>query len=114
LRIRCEEEDVEMAEDALELLTSIAGNTSLRYSIQLITAASLVCRKRKGTEVEKADIRKVYGLFQDQGRSTQFLKDYHSLFLFDEAGDGNDDDEEEEEEGAAEDADGDAPMEPAE
>jgi RuvB-like protein 2 len=86
LRIRCEEEDVEMADEALTLLTSIAGNTSLRYAIQLITAASLVCRKRKGTEVEKADVRKVYGLFQDQGRSVQFLRDYQSEFMFDERG----------------------------
>jgi len=84
LRIRCEEEDVEMAEEAMTLLTSIAGNTSLRYAIQLITTANLVCRKRKGTEVEKADVRKVYGLFQDQGRSVQFLKDYQSEFMFDE------------------------------
>jgi len=97
LRIRCEEEDVEMADDALTLLTSIAGNTSLRYSIQLITTASLVCRKRKGTEVEKADVRKVYGLFQDQGRSTQFLKDYQSEFLFSELQDEEDEDEEDEE-----------------
>ena len=36
-----------MSDEALALLTSIAGNTSLRYAIQLITAASLVCRKRK-------------------------------------------------------------------
>merc|ERR1719389_933683 len=93
LRIRCEEEDVEMSEDALTLLTSIAGNTSLRYAIQLITAANLVCRKRKGTEVEKADVKKVYSLFQDQGRSTQFLRDYQSEFMFDE-GDGDDDDDE--------------------
>lgn len=96
LRIRCEEEDVEMSDDALALLTSIAGNTSLRYSIQLITAASLVCRKRKGTEVEKADVRKVYSLFQDQGRSVQFLRDYQSEFMFDERGDeddGDDDDD---------------------
>jgi len=47
LRCRCEEEDVEMSEDAIFLLTKIAQETSLRYSIQLITAASLVCRKRK-------------------------------------------------------------------
>merc|ERR1711976_327610 len=46
LRIRCEEEDVEMADDALTLLTSVAGTTSLHYAIQLITTASLVCRKR--------------------------------------------------------------------
>eukprot|EP00048_Salpingoeca_helianthica_P016083 m.230370 g.230370 ORF g.230370 m.230370 type:complete len:466 (+) comp17991_c0_seq1:22-1419(+) len=84
LKIRCEEEDVEMTEEALQLLTSIAGNTSLRYSIQLITAASLVCRKRKGTQVDKADIRRVYGLFQDLGRSVQFLRDHQAEFLFDE------------------------------
>jgi RuvB-like protein 2 len=93
LRIRCEEEDVEMSDEALTLLTSIAGNTSLRYAIQLITAASLVCRKRKGTEVEKEDVRRVYGLFQDQGRSTQFLKDYQSEFMFDEGGMADDDEE---------------------
>ena len=44
---RCEEEDVEMAEDAITVLTRIGLETSLRYAIQLITAASLVCRKRK-------------------------------------------------------------------
>lgn len=96
LRIRCEEEDVEMSDEALTLLTSIAGNTSLRYAIQLITASSLVCRKRKGTEVEKDDVRRVYNLFQDQGRSTQFLKDYQSEFMFDE-GDAADDDDDEDE-----------------
>ena len=44
---RCEEEDVEMSEDALTVLTRIGMETSLRYAIQLITAAHLVCRKRK-------------------------------------------------------------------
>ena len=36
-----------MSEDALAILTRIGMETSLRYSIQLITAASLTCRKRK-------------------------------------------------------------------
>ena len=44
---RCEEEDVEMSDDAIEILTRIGMETSLRYSIQLITAANLTCRKRK-------------------------------------------------------------------
>ena len=43
-----------------------------------------MCRKRKGAQVEKADVRRVYGLFQDLGRSVQFLKDYQAEFLFDE------------------------------
>ena len=34
--------------------------------------------------MEKEDVRRVYGLFQDQDRSTQFLKDYQSEFMFDE------------------------------
>ena len=44
---RCEEEDVEMSDDALTVLTKIGMDASLRYSIQLITAANLVSRKRK-------------------------------------------------------------------
>jgi len=40
-----------MSDDALTVLTRIALETSLRYAIQLITTASLVCRKRKSTEV---------------------------------------------------------------
>jgi len=45
--IRCEEEDVEMSDDALTVLTRIGKETSLRYAIQLITTASHVCRRRK-------------------------------------------------------------------
>ena len=47
LSIRCEEEDVEMSEDAVDILTRIGLETSLRYAIHLITAANLVARKRK-------------------------------------------------------------------
>jgi RuvB-like protein 2 len=47
LKIRCEEEDVEMSDDALTILTKIGKETSLRYSIQLITTANLACKKRK-------------------------------------------------------------------
>ncbi|XP_038047811.1 ruvB-like 2 [Patiria miniata] len=84
LTIRCEEEDVEMSEDAITVLTRIGMETSLRYSIQLITAANLVCRKRKGTEVDMDDIKRVYSLFLDESRSTQFLKEYQQEFMFNE------------------------------
>lgn len=73
LKIRCEEEDVDMSDDALELLTQIAMDTSLRYSMHIIMASSLVCLKRKGTEVEIEDVKRVYNLFVDVKRSTQFL-----------------------------------------
>ncbi|CAL1279443.1 unnamed protein product [Larinioides sclopetarius] len=84
LKIRCEEEDVEMSDDALLVLTKIGVETSLRYAIQLITAANLVCQKRKGTEVTIADVKRVYTLFLDEARSSQFLNEYQSDFMFNE------------------------------
>ena len=84
LKIRCEEEDVEMTDDALTLLTKIGVETSLRYAIQLIICAALVCQKRKGVEVEVEDIKRVYTLFVDVKRSTQFLIEYQSEFMFHE------------------------------
>jgi RuvB-like protein 2 len=82
--IRAEEEDVEMTEDAKALLTKIGTESSLRYALHLITTAHLVCTKRKGHEVNMQDIRKVYSLFVDVKRSTQFLVDYQNDFMFSE------------------------------
>jgi len=95
LHIRCEEEDVEMTENAENLLTRIAMETSLRYAIHMIITASLVCSKRKGTEVTVEDIKRVYGLFVDVKRSSQFLMEYQQEFMFSEVGDDDDDDDDE-------------------
>ncbi|KAK3283844.1 RuvB-like 2 [Cymbomonas tetramitiformis] len=84
LDIRCEEEDVEMTDDAKELLTKIGHETSLRYAIQLITASSLVALKRKSAEVEVEDVSRVYTMFVDIKRSTQFLIEYQDQFMFNE------------------------------
>jgi RuvB-like protein 2 len=87
LTIRCEEEDVEMTEDAAALLTRIGTDTTLRYAIHMITAAHLVCQKRQGTEVDIQDIKRVYTLFMDLKRSVKMLEDYHKDFMFNEAQD---------------------------
>ena len=71
-----------MSGDALDLLTKIGIETSLRYAIQMITVASLCCMKRKGTEVGIEDIKRVYSLFVDVKRSTQFLMEYQRDFMF--------------------------------
>ncbi|XP_058088114.1 uncharacterized protein LOC131235041 [Magnolia sinica] len=84
LDIRCQEEEVEMSEDARVLLTKIGVETSLRYAIHLITAASLACQKRKGKVVEMEDISRVYQLFLDVKRSTQYLVEYQNQYMFSE------------------------------
>merc|ERR1712216_476769 len=80
------EEDVEMADSAKELLTKIGSDSSLRYAIHLITVANLVALKGKAQEVDVQDIRKVYSLFVDVKRSTQFLHEYQQEFMFHEGG----------------------------
>jgi len=89
LDIRCEEEDVEMTEDAREILTKIGLETSLRYSIQMITAAYHVSQKRKANEVDAEDIQRVYSLFADVKRSKQFLLEYQEEFMCNEVGEQN-------------------------
>ncbi|XP_065210379.1 ruvB-like 2 [Planococcus citri] len=84
LKIRSEEEDCDIHRDALEVLTKIAKESSLRYAIQLITTASLVSRKRKATEVSIEDIKKVYSLFVDEKRSMQYLRELQDEYMFHE------------------------------
>lgn len=95
LDIRCQEEDVDMSEDAKVLLTKIGEDTSLRYSINLITSAALACQKRKGKIVEMEDISRVYELFYDVKRSTQYLMEFQNQYMFSEViGEGEGDEDE--------------------
>jgi len=102
LTIRCEEEDVEMTNEAKELLTLIGSKTSLRYAIHLVTAAHLIAQKRKSAEVETEDIKRAYEMFIDVRRSTEFLKKHQTEYLFSTNDDEEDEEEVEEEEGAEE------------
>jgi len=83
LKIRCEEEDVDMSEQALDLLAQIALETSLRYSIQLISAADCVREQNgNGEQVQIDHITKVYRLFLDEKRSVAFLKEFENDYMF--------------------------------
>ena len=86
-----------MSRDALDLLTKIGMETSLRYAIQMITIASLCSQKRKGSEVGIEDIKRVYSLFVDVKRSTQFLMEYQRDFMFNSLVNDDEDDEMDEE-----------------
>jgi RuvB-like protein 2 len=93
LQVRCVEEEVDMADEALELLTRIATETSsLRYAIHVIIASSLVAHKRKAARVELRDIQRVYKLFVDVKRSTKFLMEYQQEFMFNELSGGGEGD----------------------
>ena len=74
-----------MEEDAIDLLTKIGLETSLRYSINLITTATLICSKRKGKKISIGDVKKSYELFVDVKRSTKYLREFQQEYMFNEA-----------------------------
>ncbi|RWS25443.1 ruvB-like 2 [Leptotrombidium deliense] len=84
LKIRCEEEDVNMTDIALQLLTKIGVETSLRYAMQLITTSNLVAVKKGQKQVDVGEIKRVYSLFMDESRSSNFLEEYQQQFMFHE------------------------------
>ncbi|GBE62518.1 hypothetical protein BOVATA_040110 [Babesia ovata] len=90
---RSSEEDVELDDESLQLLRKIATETSLRYALQLITASDLIRRRRGGSSVTSADIRRAFGLFVDTRRSIKYLIEYRNDFMFSEMHDVVDDDQ---------------------
>lgn len=84
LSTRATEEDVQLDAKALELLTKMASETSLRYAIQLISASSLIASKRKATKVEIPDVAKAYQLFADVKRSMEYLTEYQQEYMYNE------------------------------
>lgn len=81
---RATEEDVNLEEEALQLLCKIASETSLRYSLLLINSSDLIRRRRGAKSVTASDIRRAFGLFVDTRRSTKYLIEYKNDFMFSE------------------------------
>ncbi|KAL4068902.1 TIP49 C-terminus-domain-containing protein [Scleroderma yunnanense] len=90
IQIRCEEEDVTLTPDALNVLTSMAGSTTLRYALNLISCAHMISRKRKAENVDVEDLRRAYTYFMDEKRSVQWLKEQQGSLVFEEIAPSND------------------------
>ncbi|CCG80563.1 putative AAA family ATPase Rvb2/Reptin [Taphrina deformans PYCC 5710] len=74
LHIRTQEEDVDVAPDALDLLTKIGQETSLRYAMHIIITSHLVAKKRKVQQIMVQDVSRSYQLFLDRKRSVAFVE----------------------------------------
>jgi len=88
---RSEEEDVQLNEEALALLTQIGVETSLRYAINLISASNLIMKQRnpQACEVASEDVSKAYSLFIDVNRSVQYLKEFEEHMMYGDDNDGS-------------------------
>ena len=91
LDIRCEEEDVEMARTPRTCCAR--SDTRRRCAIPSISSPPRRSSRTnaKSAEVEVEDISKVYSMFLDVQRSTQFMVEYQEQFMFNEIPEGADD-----------------------
>lgn len=81
LKIRAQEEEVEVSTNALALLTKIGQETGLRYASNLITTSTLLSQKRKAKQVDVEDVERSFRLFYDPTRSVKFVTEFEQRFI---------------------------------
>jgi len=84
IQIRCQEEDVKLSSEALQILTAMSSDATLRYSLNLISCADILAKKRKSDTVDVEDLSRCYTYFLDEKRSVQWLKEQQGTMMFDE------------------------------
>jgi TBP-interacting protein len=72
---------VKLSEEALEKLTKIGAETSLRYAVQLITPANIAAKSKNKDIVSGEDVDYVKNLFFDITHSVKYVKEYEEKLL---------------------------------
>ncbi len=81
IRIRSDELDIPLDDEALEELTRIGVEHSLRYALQLLEPAMVIAERRGARRVEVEDVREAYRLFADVKRSVRMLEELGDKML---------------------------------
>jgi len=81
LNIRANIENIMIDDDALSSLAQIGYQTSLRYAIQLLTPANILCKTNGKTIINQEEIKETQALFFDARSSAKLLKEQETKFL---------------------------------
>jgi len=81
IKIRANEIDVKMDDKALDLLTKLGLENSLRYSVQLLEPALIIAQRNGRDTITEADVMEASKLFTDTKRSVKYVKEYENLLL---------------------------------
>ncbi|MEJ2775502.1 TATA box-binding protein [Sulfolobus sp. SCGC AB-777_L09] len=81
IKIRANEIDVKMDDKALDLLTKLGLENSLRYSVQLLEPAIIIAQRNGRDTITEADVMEASKLFADTKRSVKYVKEYENLLL---------------------------------
>jgi len=80
--IRSREEGVKISEEALERLTTIGEQATLRYAVQLLTPSYIIAKESKREEITVEDVEKAMKLFADVKRSVEELEKWRDKYLY--------------------------------
>ncbi len=81
IKIRAKAEKIEIDEQALELLTKLGVEHSLRYALQLLAPAYEVAKEEGKEKVCKEHVETVAKLFVDVKKSSKYLKEMEEKLL---------------------------------
>jgi len=81
IRIRSDVEEIPLSEAALEELTKIGVENSLRYAVQLMEPAWEVAKRKNKRRVEPEDVEEVRKLFADVKQSLKYVREYEEILL---------------------------------
>ncbi|MDI9619753.1 MAG: RuvB-like domain-containing protein [Candidatus Nezhaarchaeota archaeon] len=81
IKVRAKEEGVDLEDAALDTLTKIGLEASLRYAVQLLAPSLEVAKINKRTRVSVEDVKSAQEMFVDVKRSVSYLKSYEDRFL---------------------------------
>ena len=82
LEIRAAEEKVQLTEEALEKLTDIGEQSTLRYAVQLLTPSYIIARESGRDKVMPEDVERATKLFSDVRRSVEELERWKEKYLY--------------------------------
>ena len=82
LEIRAKEEGVKVSEEAMDKLTEIGVQSTLRYAVQLLTPSYETAKAEGRDEVSVKDVDRALSLFSDVKRSVEELNKWKEKFMY--------------------------------
>lgn len=81
IKIRADEEEIPLTEEALEKLTDVGVERSLRYAVQLMEPAKIIASRHDRIKVTVEDVEEASRAFIDLKRSLEYVSKYKEAFL---------------------------------
>ncbi len=81
LRIRADEEEIPLTEEALDVLTKVGAERSLRYAMQLMEPARILAERAGRHKVTAEDVEEAMKYFVDLRESVRYVQEMEEKFL---------------------------------